>query len=337
MARGVALIGMFVAHTAPSAGPGGALMVSEYFPFPLFVLLLGAGAELVARRSGAARHAVESLVRALFLLLVGRLLLEAGAQIWIVLGAMALASAGAWAMARLPSVVLLVGALAGLVTSGRYVEAVSQWSSERFLAGADPLPEVVGLLLVPSYPVPFVLACTALGIVATRWLVPREGSAPGALTLVAATGVLVAIGGGLLALGRLDRLDVSASSWGWPTVVVSLALALAALSASVWLVHVLGRRWTTPLHAMGAMSFTLYSAHVVWLGYWVRVVDPGGRDDTWVNVVGMSVAAVVVGLLWRLLPFGGAWWRGPLEGVVGSVARVAGRLTPGNRGVASAA
>ena len=43
-ARGVAVISMFVAHTAPSNGTADVLYLSEFLTFPLFALLVGVGA-----------------------------------------------------------------------------------------------------------------------------------------------------------------------------------------------------------------------------------------------------------------------------------------------------
>ena len=51
--RGVALVSMYVAHCAPTAGPGHVLTLSEYATYPLFALLVGVGAEL-GPRSGRA-------------------------------------------------------------------------------------------------------------------------------------------------------------------------------------------------------------------------------------------------------------------------------------------
>ena len=80
-----------------------------------------------------------------------------------------------------------------------------------------------------------------------------------------------------------------------------------------------------PFHAVGAMAFTAYSLHILWLAFWVRELFPGERDDTWVNVIGMSVVAVALAMLWQQLPFRGRWWRGPLEGAVGTLTGWVGR------------
>ncbi|WP_447646028.1 hypothetical protein [Nocardioides zeae] len=47
-ARGLALVSMFVAHFAPTAGPGGVLDLSEYLTAPLFAFLIGWGPSSVA-------------------------------------------------------------------------------------------------------------------------------------------------------------------------------------------------------------------------------------------------------------------------------------------------
>ena len=44
--RAVVLVSMYVAHVAPSSGPGRVLELSEYLTMPLFALLVGVGAQL---------------------------------------------------------------------------------------------------------------------------------------------------------------------------------------------------------------------------------------------------------------------------------------------------
>ena len=46
VARGLALVSMFLAHAAPSGGPGGALHLTEFLTAALFAALVGVGAAL---------------------------------------------------------------------------------------------------------------------------------------------------------------------------------------------------------------------------------------------------------------------------------------------------
>ncbi len=304
-------------------------MLSEYFPFPLFVMLLGAGAEFVGRRTRVARHAVESLVRAACLLLVGWALTFAGAQVFVVLGAMALAAALGWLLAVLPSWVLTLAAVMGVAVTAWWNETVTEWRLDLLVAGRTDLLEWVNLVLSPAYPAPYVLALAALGVVTARVLHPRPGRgaapSPKVLACIATTTGLVGVG--ILAAHRVGVIEAGADSFGWATTVASVALAVAAWSLAEWGARV-APRITAPLAAAGCMSFTLYSLHVVWLGYWARELFPGRPDDAWVNVVGMSVLALLLGVTWQALRLPGRWWRGPLEGAVGSLAGAAGRLTP---------
>ena len=64
VARGLALVAMMVAHTAPAGGPGGVLHLSEHLTAPLFAALVGVGARLEAEWLGRGRAVPRALVRA---------------------------------------------------------------------------------------------------------------------------------------------------------------------------------------------------------------------------------------------------------------------------------
>ena len=84
LARGLAVISMVVAHTAPA---GGIFTVTEYLTAPLFGAAIGAGIELAWRgwRSGSARFVGTNAVRGALLFLAGVLLQGVYWQVVVVL------------------------------------------------------------------------------------------------------------------------------------------------------------------------------------------------------------------------------------------------------------
>lgn len=335
MARGVAVVGMFVAHTAPSAGPGGVLMVSEYFPFPLFALLMGAGAELVARRMAVRRHLVESLVRGVALVLLGWALTQAGAQVLVVLGPLGVFAALAWLVARLPTWLLSLIVLGGIGLTPWTMETTRPVWSQAYWGTSDTPAALVDVLANPYYPLPLIFAAAALGVVFLRFALPESGERP-ARSLRTAFGVTcLAVSAAILVAGRAGLVTVGANESSWLVTGTSLLMALGVAMLCMVLAEVLPGL-VAPLAQVGAMAFTLYSLHILWLAFWVRVLRPGERDDTWINVVGMTVASLVLAVLWHALKVPGRWWRGPLEGAVGVLCAVAGRAVEPVASVTSA-
>ncbi|QCX27002.1 heparan-alpha-glucosaminide N-acetyltransferase domain-containing protein [Nocardioides jishulii] len=324
LARGVAIISMFVAHTAPTAGPGGVLMLSEYLTFPLFALLVGAGVELGARRTRVWEHGAASLVRAAALLLAGWLLAKAGAWIVIVLAPLGLLTLLCWAVSRLPSWgVALVGLGAGLVAPWS-IEASRSTVSELALAQETGRLWWFELLVSAYYPQAVLLLVGCAGILVTRLLVPRDGRPASWPT----TGVVIGASGAvflaLAALHLTGRTEIVAYRTTWPEELFVTAFAVGVFAVCLVVARArLVRQVLAPLAWVGAMTLTVYVLHVGWLAWWVRGLHPGVSDDAWSNVIGMSVAALLLATLWRLLRAPRPWSRGPLEGVVGLAVQLA--------------
>ncbi|MBE7325056.1 DUF418 domain-containing protein [Nocardioides sp. Y6] len=330
LARGVAVVSMFVAHTAPGAGPGDVLMLSEFLTFPLFALLVGAGTELGARALGPAAHAVASFVRASALLALGWALAQAGAHIVIVLAPLGVLTLLCWAVSRLPTTLVLgVAVIAGLVAPWTIEASRSTWI-QLAVDGETGKLWWFDLLVSNYYPQAVLLLCGCVGILLVRLLLPPQGQ-PVGLTLPA--GLLVGCIGvvGLLSWARLTgRVDLVAYETTW-----SEELFVTALATGVFVACLLVARWPVsrvlrPLAWVGGMTLTVYSLQVVWLAWWARGLFPGTPDDAWANVVGMTLVAVLVAALWRRFGLPAPWRRGPLEGVVGTGVASALRLLPGH-------
>lgn len=333
LARGVALISMFVAHTAPSAGPGGIFQVSEYLTFPLFALLVGAGAALGARAYGLWEHGVRTLVQAALLLGVGYWLEGSGAQIVIVLAPLGVLTLVAWGIARLPSVgVVVVGVLAAV--AAQWTLESSRETALRLVLEDSAWSWWFNLLVSPTYPMAVLVTMACAGVLMVRTLVPATvRGATGSSRVVLATWVTaaltLAVSVVLLGLVALDRVDVVAyvtSPWEQVLItclavgVTALCLGVAAWPSRAW-------QWCVgALAAAGGMTLTLYTLHTLWLAWWVTEFRPGQGDDTWVNVVGLSVGAVLVALVWRAVVRPRWLARGPLESVAGLVGVLASRV-----------
>lgn len=317
LARGVAVVSMFVAHTAPGAGPFDLLMLSEFLTFPLFALLVGAGAELGARRLAVLPHAAASLVRASTLLALGWALHQAGAHVVIVLAPLGVLTLLCWGVSRLPTpAVLAVGAVAGLLGPWTIESSRSTWI-ELAVAGDRVGLWWFELFVSTSYPQAVLLLCGCLGILVTRLLLPRgRGVAAWGIPAGLLLGTVLVVA--TLSAARMsDRIELQAYETTWWEEVYVGSLAVGVFAGCLLVSRWSASRVLLPLAWVGAMTLTVYALHVGWLAWWARGLFPGTPDDTWVNVVGMTVGAVVVASAWRWWAPPAPWSRGPLEGVVG--------------------
>lgn len=329
LTRGLALLSMFVAHTAPSPGPGDVLELSEFLTFPLFALLVGVGAELGARRATPGHHLVGTAVRASALLAVGWLLAQSGAQVVIVLAPLGLLTLLCWALVRLPApVVAAVGVLGWAVAP--WTLAATHDQRWQWMLEQDELRLwLLDLVASTYYPQALLVACAAVGILLARWLLPPQESAAGGpprrpshrvLAVVSSVLALACVGLGVL--GRTDRVELVAySTTAWTDTFVVL-LAAAALCTCLLVARARAARVLTCLAYAGAMTLTLYTLHIGWLAYWARGLRPGEADDAWTNLALLTVGALVVAVGWRALPLPGAWRRGPLEGLLAQITRL---------------
>lgn len=335
LARGVAVVSMFVAHTAPGSGPGDVLVLSEFLTFPLFALLVGAGAELGARRFGVLPHLAASAVRAAALLALGWVLAQAGAHIVIVLAPLGVLTLLCWGVSRLPTgAVVAVGLAAGLLAPWTIEASRQAWTELAITRGSDAL-WWFGLLVSTSYPQAVLLLCGCVGIVLVRWLLPRDGVRPEWPALAVAFGASWVLVVGLAGARLAGVLDFAAYETSWTEELFVAALAAGTFAACLLLV-----RWgsavrplarlLTPLAWVGAMTLTVYTLQIGWLAWWVHEAEAGTSDDTWVNVVGLSVGALVVASAWRFLALPAPWTRGPLEGIVGVGVGLALKATAGS-------
>lgn len=305
LARGLAVVSMVIAHTAPA---GGIFNVTEYLTAPLFAAAIGAGVEL-ARRSwldGAVRFVGAHTVRGALLFLAGVLLQPLYWQIVVVLQWL-----GALTVVIAVLVVVRVRGWVALVASASVVAAAyplmvatrGPWAPTGALA-----PAVAFAFSGGPYRLMPLVAAGLLGVGLTHWL-GRDTLSPRFTLTIAVGGVLVA--GLAIVVGKGAEAGASPYSGTYPEMVASLALVTAAMAGSRWLADVLpdgALRLLDPVVATGRLAMTAYVLQLVVLRFLTDVFLEGARDDHWWVLV--TTLGVLVGVSW-------AWRRvvgqGPFE------------------------
>jgi hypothetical protein len=318
--RGAALVSMYLAHCAPTAGPGHVITLSEYATYPLFALLVGAGAEL-GPRSGRASW-VGPLVRGAVLIAAAQVMESWGAQILIVLAHLGVLTWLVAPLVRAPSPVVAGVGLGSLVVSPHLYQLTGGWSDATFPGGESTLR--LGRFLAADWPYQIVALVffASVGILLTRYVLrPTWATHTQRLLAGLACGVVAVLWIGLHEAGAfaMEAYDVTYRVLTFDALLV-VAITLVVAGAAGLL-----PRAAVPLAAMGGMSLTLYCLHVWWLGYDVRTLHPGATDDSWLNVAVLVLGSAALALAWRAVVRVEPWRRGPLEGPVAAAVRLLSR------------
>lgn len=339
-ARGLALIGMFIAHAAPAAATleGAELLgIADERPRLLFALTAGlalgfisGGTRAIEAGPGFAGGPARSRlrrqigIRAVILIVLGLVIAATLAPlVFIILDVYGVAFLVMLPLIFLPRSVALATGIAGLAIAPGLAVALSreQWVADAraagvglpvdwFIAGAYPVIEWVPVMLIglalARYGMtrPRVVAWTALlGTVAAVAFLPAgvalitsgslQQSDPAAIEAALRS---LAVGESLQALGNV----------GVGALVVAAAVTLTALAREP--VRGVAAALLSPVTAMGAMPFTIYTVHLVVLAGSIRVEDGFRTDDSWPLTIGLIVGSMVFAWCWRR--FVG---RGPLE------------------------
>lgn len=316
-ARGLALVSMFVAHFAPTAGPGGVLDLSEYLTAPLFAFLIGWGAQLGRGRHG---EVVAVLVRATALIGIGLLLERTDAQIVVVLVWLGALTLLCLVLVRLPDLALLGVAVALYVLEPRLLTSTSatlgEWRFERLLAGesADgPYPRLLELAVAgPYYRLTSMLVVACLGIVLAR----HAGRLVTVVSL-ASCGLLAV---GMVGAQRAGTLDMAPYT-GTPAVLTFEVVLVVAVVQAVRLAATYLPAGARPLADAGRITLTAYTLQILVAHQWVQDREPGFRDDSWVLMAAMIVVSLALGWAWPRIVRREPWSRGPVEGVERAAAR----------------
>lgn len=323
-ARGLALIGMFVAHVAPAAATPEAaelIALADERPRLLFALTAGFGLGFltggtlpVTEGRGVLRR--QLAVRALILIALG-LLIAATLHplVFIILDAYGVAFLVMLPLLFLPArVALLVGTGLLAVTPG--VVAAAHDSPE-LVAARDAGPGLlVDWLLTGAYPVIVWVPVMLIGLG-----LARSGAAdPRVVPRYALAGALVAVV--MLPVTRLLPAEADATASPAEHAVSASALALGNVGIGLVVVAAmvtltsLGRPAVTriagavlsPVTAMGAMPLTIYTLHLVVLSGAKRSEDGFLTDDSWALTIGLVAGGMLFAWLWRRY-----LGRGPLE------------------------
>ena len=228
--RGVALVSMYVAHCAPSDGPGNVLLLTEYLTYPLFALLVGVGAQLGARSAGsmASRWWVGALVRGAVLIAVAEGLERAGAQIFIVLAFLGVLTWIAWPVARCPTWMVAAIGGAALALAPVLSNQESAWLLPLIEDGRLTEARFLSFLAVGGpYQLMSMVFFAALGIVVTRLM--TDGPLAGDRARLAAGWAVAAGWVGCLALNDLGLVELQPYEITYPVVVFDALLAVGCL------------------------------------------------------------------------------------------------------------
>ncbi|MET1042845.1 MAG: heparan-alpha-glucosaminide N-acetyltransferase domain-containing protein [Microbacteriaceae bacterium] len=330
IARGFAIIGMFLAHTMPN--PDDAELLVEGRSSVLFATLAGVslglmtgGARRVDRdRRGAMRMTV--LIRGLLLLVLGLLLwtLEHGVAI-------ILDYYGVMFLCLIP---LLFASRAVLTAVGVALLAVAPWLAGVVNQQLPPGRSVFGLdwFLTGYYPVLVWLPLLIGGLIAARSGLTRRKTQV-IITLAGITGMVAGYGAawvipGVSAEAHSSTLAEILGSGGFAFTVIGLLLLVTAPQNGAIGRGIRGILW--PIGAAGSMPLTLYTAQILGIsaafGITRNSTLDGVIDDLgWALPVILVAGGLLFASLWRALL--GA---GPLERLMRLASVAPGTDRPGH-------
>ncbi|GAA1059390.1 DUF418 domain-containing protein [Agromyces bracchium] len=327
-ARGIALIGMFVAHVAPAvASPDVSQLIAlaDERPRLLFALTAGVGLGLI---TGATRPRVNDrgelrrqiAIRAVILLAIGLLVIALLRPLVIVI-------LDVYGIAFLVMVPLLfIPARVALAAGGVLLAVAPAFAA---LAERDPVLQaaasgdtgiIVDWFLTGAYPVIIWVPVMLIGLGLARLDVAAASIVRWyALAGVTAAAVCLPIAAMMpenQVLGADPTEDwmipVRASLETIGNVGVGLCVLAGAIAITVLAVGPVRRVASTllsPITAMGTMPLTIYTGQLVVLSLSKRVGPDGVvTDDSWGLLVGLVVGSMVFAWLWRRYV-----GRGPLE------------------------
>lgn len=318
IARCVALLSMFVAHTAPSPGPAGVLNLTEFLTVALFALLVGVSADLSADRMTFSALFAGSVVRALALIFLGLWSDTWGAQVDNVLPYLGVLSLFAALLVYLPTAVLAVLALLFWWFTPWAITAFDELHVQLYQSGSWMHYLTLWMFEGSSYRVFTMLGWACAGIVLIR-LMHRWGAAgdiAGALVFTLAAGSTW-----WYASQQFEFFPYTGNRW---EVGFDMLLAVATVCWCSLLARIFSSRPSAlePLAVTGRMTLTLYLAQLALLAGYVKLAQEkswGGTDDSWWVMAGLIIFALVFANLWHRLLGGTFAARGPVETVLGWV------------------
>lgn len=313
VARCLALLSMFIAHTAPGRGPGGLLNLSEFLTAPLFALLLGASAFYSSQRMSFPTLFASSVVRAIALVALGLYIGTWGAQVDIVLQYLGLLS-----LLMAPLVFLPAWALGALALACWWFAALARTyfaadATQAALKGSYTAYLYDWAFTGTSYQVLTLLTYACVGAILAAGL-EHWGAVGDAVVAVAGTGLT----GLLFWYSRTAVPEFLPYTSSRLEIGFSLSACIAVVGWSCLLARAFSQRegLISPLVAAGRMTLSLYVLQIAVLAaYSVHAVSYGlpVRDDSWPMMFGLIVLALLFAWGWQRILGHTFLRRGPLE------------------------
>ncbi|WP_165063569.1 DUF418 domain-containing protein [Marisediminicola senii] len=313
VARGLAIVGMFVAHTIPRFGEGELLVDGR--SSILFATLAGVslgimtGSTRPLAKGSRNDRLIGITLRAMVLFVLGVTLSTLGSGIAIILDYYAIIFMLVLPLLFMPRRILAIVAVVLLFAAPFAASIVD--------APGPPPSAIVEILevyfLTGYYPalvwVPFLL----VGIIAARSDL-RSARTQGLMML--SGGIAAALGyGAALVLPGVSAAEHSGST---AEVLGSGGVAIAVIGAVLWITSdqrgslgSVSRGVLWPLGAIGSMALTVYTLQILALALINGIRDSGGEtidNPGWPLLIGMTIASLVFASLWKRF-----LGRGPLE------------------------
>ncbi|GAA1750680.1 heparan-alpha-glucosaminide N-acetyltransferase domain-containing protein [Agromyces humatus] len=334
-ARGLALIGMFIAHVSPAAASAdltSLIALADERPRLLFALTAGMGLGFI---TGATRPLVEGrgrlrsqiAIRAVILIILGLgIALTLHPLVFIILDVYGVAFLLLLPLLFLPRGVVLGAGIVALAVAPALAELAKRTAfvaeldasslgfvADWFVSGAYPVLVWVAVMLIGLALVrydlgsPRVVAVAALiGTYAAATLLPVAALMPGG-NAAAAIDALGADAPVSATTTEAVRLSIEAvGNVGFGVLVVAAMLLL--LQFAVPPVRRVARLLLSPITAMGAMPLSVYTVHLLVITAAVRTENGVRTDDSWELLIALIVGSMLFAWLWRRYI-----GRGPLE------------------------
>ncbi|MBM7504005.1 heparan-alpha-glucosaminide N-acetyltransferase domain-containing protein [Agromyces aurantiacus] len=317
-ARGLALIGMFVAHVAPDVASDSladVIAIAHERPRLLFALTAGVGLGLL---TGATRPAIEHrgtlrrqiAIRAIILIALGVLIVTLlKPLVFVILDVYGVAFLLMLPVLFVPGRVA-IGLGSALLVVTPAAAALAERDSAVRAASDGAAGFAVDWFLTGAYPVIVWVPVMLIGLGIARLDVARASSVRryGAVGLAAA--VLCMPLGYAIPENQVLGADPSAD-WmvparaslttignvGFGLVVIAVLVALTALSSRT--VRAASSVILAPIIAMGAMPLTIYTLHLVVISAGERVENGVVTDDSWPMLLGLVLGSMAFAWLWQ--------------------------------------
>ncbi|GEM33639.1 hypothetical protein NN3_46460 [Nocardia neocaledoniensis NBRC 108232] len=347
LARGLAVFGMFVAHLGPEDGRGGvvgfALDAADGRASALFAVLTGITLIYITSRErtcGGTRTTVAVLVRAAILIALGLILSISGAPVKVILVFYGACFVLVLPLVRMSGRVLSVAAVAAVLAGPQLLFVARPWCESTSTAACE-------LVVTGTYPALVWVSFILTGMALARMDLASTRIQFGLLWVGVGTAVL-GYGGSWLAMDTVPGVDPllrgsrlwwafdsgNSEHWSWLLVAAphsqttlsvlgntGVAVAIVATALLATAEHGMLTRALRPVTAVGAMSLTVYVAHIgaVWAIHATGIDTLAERSM--VVLIGLTAGTTVAATIWMQ-----RFRRGPLEAMLSSTTVRAQRL-----------